>query len=561
MKKALGFNLSPSFDINLIEGKNRLLIIEVFRLVFLYIVLLVFLGFQIKDNLFTSLDLVIPIYAMLGTAFLINTIYLFSFDQKVAPRFAGFMTAFLFLFDSVFISSLVLTTGTAESIFLFLYLVNIILCGLVFRRRGAFVLALFTSISFSGLMILDPNDPGTQTYFTVGVNNLAFFGVAYLSGYLSEQIGFMGEQIAAQKKDIKVLQDLNKLIVESMPSGLLTFDTEGSIAHCNIAAQKILRHELTGEPIDSFIPSIWERMQTRGYKRYEKERWEEYVILGGEKLLLGMTVSPLISQEGESFGFILLFQDLTQIKSLEEAARRNEKMAAIGQLAAGIAHEIRNPLASISGSIQLLKSSDSGNEENTKLFGIVLKEIDRLNVLITDFLGFARPDGRPNDPVNVNKVLKEVLDMVKVNDKLPQNVLQTVNLKASSEILGQADKLKQVFLNLIINAYQALEDTKLAEIGVSTYEQNGSVFVKIKDNGPGLNPDVKNRIFEPFLTTKPSGTGLGLATAHKILENHGAIIHVESEPGDGVEFTIEFQELFETKDTNVIDMQHRRSQG
>ncbi|MCB0393294.1 MAG: GHKL domain-containing protein [Bdellovibrionales bacterium] len=244
--------------------------------------------------------------------------------------------------------------------------------------------------------------------------------------------------------------------------------------------------------------------------------------------------------------------------------RRNEKMAAIGQLAAGIAHEIRNPLASISGSIQLLKA-DNSTPENEKLFSIVLKEIDRLNLLITEFLDFARPEGMPSDPINPNTVLSEVMDMVAVNKQLPEGIRQERQLQSKSYILGQADKLKQVFLNLAINAYQAMEGRESSQLTVRSYEKDGHLLIEFEDNGAGMKPEIANRIFEPFLTTKAKGTGLGLATVHKILENHGAKIHLQTAPNEGTKFTLEFvllnKDEMEDLKNNVIDMQRRRSQG
>ncbi len=562
MSKALGFDISKDLNVDFQTGKSRVFLIEAFRLMFLVSIFLIFLGFQIRESYFISLELVVPVYGLLFIAFALNTVYLFSFEKW--PNILPLFTAFLFAFDNIFITSIVFTTGSAQSIFLFLYLVNIILCGLIFKRRGAVTLALMSSTSFSILMILNPEVEGTQLYFSMGVNNLAFIAVALLSGYLSEQIGFMGEKIEAQEKDIRVLQDLNKLIVESMPSGLITFDSNGYIVHCNIAAQKILSDELKGREVNEFFDGLMGNIKDALYLEHGRYRGEVvFVNRNEERLVLGLTASPLLTSEGESFGHILLFQDLTQIKRLENQARRNEKMAAIGQLAAGIAHEIRNPLASISGSIQLLQGTDPSSEENQKLFQIVLKEIDRLNILITEFLDFARPEKTPSDSVDLNTLLKEVLSMAKVDTKLPQHVKQVIRLNARSKILGQHDKLKQVFLNLVINAYQAMDNTKEATLTVETTDREGLVHVVVRDTGPGMKPNIKNRIFEPFLTTKNKGTGLGLATVHKILENHGARITVESELGQGAEFIIEFNRLLDTEpgSDNVIDIHQRRSHG
>ncbi|MCB0393293.1 MAG: PAS domain-containing protein [Bdellovibrionales bacterium] len=310
MKNTLGVQLSEDFQFDLQSSRKRLTLIEGFRLFFLICVFLTFLAFQVRESYFISLDLVVPIYGFLFLAFVINTFYILSFDRW--PKALAIFTAFLFAFDNVFITALVYTTGSAESIFLFMYLVNIILTGLVFKRRGSLVMALFASISFSLMMILNPGVDGTRLYFTIGVNNLAFFAVALLSGYLSEQIGFMGQRIEEQEKDIKVLQDLNKLIVDSMPSGLLTFDRTGKIIHCNIAAQKILSDELKGKPVTEFFAGVLGKIEKENYIRNGRHRGDVvYVNKNGSRLTLGMTVSPLTTESGQSFVHILLFQDLT----------------------------------------------------------------------------------------------------------------------------------------------------------------------------------------------------------------------------------------------------------
>ncbi|MEK7356580.1 MAG: ATP-binding protein, partial [Bdellovibrionota bacterium] len=213
----------------------------------------------------------------------------------------------------------------------------------------------------------------------------------------------------------------------------------------------------------------------------------------------------------------------------------------VGQLAAGIAHEIRNPLASISGSIQLLGGSFTARqEEEQQLMRIVLREIDRLNNLITEFLDFVRPPTLKDDPVDLNQLIRDVLEMMKFNKTLRPEVKQVVKLEATSVIAGSRDQLKQAFLNIIINGYQAMNDSAQPELTISTSESGGKVIVKIRDSGCGIDEKGLRKIFEPFHTTKPKGTGLGLAVTHKIIESHEGRIFVESTKGVGTEFTLEF---------------------
>jgi two-component system sensor histidine kinase PilS (NtrC family) len=246
--------------------------------------------------------------------------------------------------------------------------------------------------------------------------------------------------------------------------------------------------------------------------------------------------------ESELKGYIVTFHDLTRVRRLEFAMRQSEKMAAVGQLAAGIAHEIRNPLASMSGSLQLLESGfTSESAEEKKLMRIALREIDRLNNLITEFLDFVRPEVLKEDPVDINLVLRDVLEMAKMNKGLRQEIQQSVELKSIKTIPGHRDKLKQAVLNIVMNAYQAMSEAEKPVIEVKSFDRDDSVVVTIRDHGCGIDEVGLRRIFEPFHTTKPKGTGLGLAITHKIIENHQGRIYVESTKGVGTEFTLEFK--------------------
>ena len=523
---------------------NRLLLIESIRLGFSTAILLVVLGLQIRQGTVVPIDLVVPIYSMLGASYLLNFIYVYFFEVKFFRIWQS--TAILFIADAFLVTGLIRYTGVDKSIFLFVYLVNISLVGFVFQRRGALLIAALTSVLFSLILIMSPGDPGREVYFVLVLNNLAFFAVAFLSGVLSEQLNFMGSQISAREEEIKSLRDLNDLIVENITTGLVSCDLTNRVVQANAAAKEILEKKgnLQGVELEVLIPGI-DRLLGRGATSVT-ERFElDYRSPRGEDLILGMSISQLRSGRGHIAGFVLIFQDLTKIKRLERAMRRSEKLAAVGQLAAGIAHEIRNPLASISGSIQLLSTTLSSlSPEDARLMQIMLKEIDRLNRLISEFLDFVKPEIKTDDSVDLNVMLREILDVVKLNRNVRGDVTQTFASHSERKILGHADKLRQCFLNIILNAYQAMENSPEAKLHVEVQDKGAkSVLVKIRDTGQGMSEEVVNRLFEPFFTTKPSGTGLGLAMVHKILENHGAQIHVESRVGVGTEFTLEFHRL------------------
>lgn len=525
------------------NSRNQMMIIEAIRLGFLLMILFVTLAIQAVQPEFVNTEVLLPVFLLLSAAFALNALYLIFFEKTLKIWAA---TAVLFLFETVFISYLIFYTGNNQSIFLFLYLVNIILCGFVFQRRGAFVMALWTSILFSILMILGPDLSGQSLYFSMGLNNLAFFAVATLSGLLSEQLNFMGSALQEQRRDIRALRDLNTLIIENVATGLVTVDRSGRILLANRAAYDILDpipRALVDRNIEEILPGVMDKAQTT-------ERFDHsYATPMGERLVLEVVGSPLPVDSAIS-GHILTFQDLTKIRRMESQMRQSEKMAAVGQLAAGIAHEIRNPLASISGSIQLLGGSFTGRqEEEQKLMSIVLKEIDRLNNLITEFLDFVRPDALRDDPVDIDNLVREVCDQVALSPQLRRDVQQKVSLSASRMIAGHRDKLKQALMNIIINSYQAMTDAERPELEVKTTVIDSRVQIKIKDHGCGMDEVGLRKLFEPFHTTKPKGTGLGLAVTHKIIENHGGRVFVESAKGVGTEFTLEFP----VKEASILD--------
>jgi len=533
-------NTIGSQDVGFAKKQNQHFVIHALRTAFLIAILAIAIIFQVTQDNFINVGVWLPVYAVLMTAFLLNSAYLFFYDRLKQQWLSDVV---LFGLDAVAITFLIFFTGSNQSIFIFLYLVNIILAGLSYQKSGALFLALWTSILFSILIIVSPQMQGQNLYFAVGLNNFAFFTVAVLSGMLSQQIDFMGSQLKAQREDLEALRDFNQLIVENIATGLVTIDSKYIITHANRASGRILEDfRLEGKNLFELFPKVIHYIRSGELTAHKANRIEvEYVNLKNEKMSMEVIVSMLQGPEKELRGYMLLLQDLTHVKRMEFQMRQQEKMAAVGQLAAGIAHEIRNPLASISGSIQLLAASESGlDDENRKLMRIVIKEIDRLNGLISEFLDYVRPDARVEDPVNINAVIKEVLEMARFNKTLRSDVEQHVNLQAQMMVLGHFDKLKQAILNIVINAFQAMDKTTSPILKVESYERGDQVVVIIEDNGVGIDEKNLMKIFEPFHTTKPKGTGLGLAITHKILETHNAKIFVESKLNYGTKITIEF---------------------
>ncbi|MCK5913771.1 MAG: PAS domain S-box protein, partial [Desulfuromusa sp.] len=261
-----------------------------------------------------------------------------------------------------------------------------------------------------------------------------------------------------------------------------------------------------------------------------------FVRKTGEKLILGYATTPAKGSQGEGLGILVTFQDLTQLKKIEEDLKRTDRLAAVGRLAAGMAHEIRNPLASISGSVQLLMEAEHAQPDDLRLMGIVVKEADRLNGLLTDFLGFARPKKLSMEPVNVGSIIDQIVEMLATDHRFKE--IEIIK-RYSSEYVFTLDsgQILQVLWDLAINAVEAMQGQGQLIFSV---ENRVHPTIIIEDSGPGIADEIKNRIFEPFFSTKEKGTGLGLAAVYSVIESHGGFITVARGKIGGARFLLQF---------------------
>lgn len=509
------------------NNKNQGLMLEGTRIGLFFLILLISVVSSVVQSSFINWEILGPFYGILTVAFGLHVLWLAKWDELLKRPlllFAGFVL------DAIFISFLIYYSGVNQSLFLFLHLVNILLAGIACRGVGALTLALLTSIFFTTAALFAPEMKALNFFFLLALNNIAFFAVAGLSGYLSEQLQTVGKELSVTGLKLRSAQEFNQILIENIPTGMVSFLESGEIVTANEPAHNILGKEnLLSENWMKLLPSS-PAESFRGDVKYHK---------GDDTVILGLTQSKIFSPELQTNLVIALFDDLTRVRQLEYDARQNEKLAAIGGLAAGIAHEIRNPLAGISGSIELL--SQTVNEEtDRKLFKIILREIDRLNLLITEFLDYSRPETPPTDPVDLGSLMAEVLESLKTNAQLRADVVQIREFSTGLKILGRRDKLQQAFLNIIINSYQAMTDSAQPRLEIRALTTDSEIELRIRDTGCGMSEKTKLKMFEPFHTTKSKGTGLGLAVTHKILEGHGAKVFVESEQGVGTEFVLTF---------------------
>ncbi|MEK6607624.1 MAG: ATP-binding protein [Myxococcota bacterium] len=450
---------------------------------------------------------------------------------------------------------LVHTTGGGLSAFVFLYPLASLAAAVLFFRRGALLVALagstlFAAVAIGGYRGILPPIPGQEVLpwettvqeiaRLVATNAAACFAVAMLGNFLGKELGLARAQVAAQELFIRDLSVLNDAIVRALPSGLITTDRQSRIRTANAAASEILGASggLAGRALIEAAPPLFD-LVARSPDQASIHRAEVSVVRDdGRSVELAVSVSPLRGQGDLVVGRVLSFQDLTELRSLAEKVRRAEHLAGIGRLSAAIAHELRNPLAAISGAIELLARDSNGagrGAEEQQLHDIVLREVARLSKLVEDFLQYARPQPPHRAPIDLRDLVADVARMFR-EDAAQLGV--AVAIEASREVRAEADasQLRQVLWNLLRNAAQASASGSSVEVAVRSDE--GAALIAVRDRGAGLSAAARAHLFEPFFTTKEGGTGLGLAIAKRIVEEHGGTIDVDGAPGAGTTFTV-----------------------
>ncbi len=385
-----------------------------------------------------------------------------------------------------------------------------------------------------------------QVFYQVFVNILSFYVVALLSGYLAERLRSTRQELREKSIDFEDLRVLQEHILRSVGSGILTVNLKGEITSWNPAAEQI-----TGYTLDE-IKKEWQQIfgksikELFGHTDSLKERPHRFTSQiakkDGTEAVLGMIASLLKDDTNTVRGIILTFQDITKIVEMEEQIRRQERLATVGSLAAGIAHEIRNPLASLSGSIQLLQRDLRLEDDDRHLMDIVVRETDRLNTIITEFLEYARPRSAHIEQVDLLALLDETIMLLKNSKNFSEKITIFSNVQQNIRLRGDMQRLKQVFWNLLLNACQAMPSGGTIELTVRPNTQSDDEAdrceIVISDTGTGIAREYLGKLFDPFFTTKAEGTGLGLAIAYRIIEDHHGTIEAESEAGKGTKFII-----------------------
>jgi two-component system sensor histidine kinase PilS (NtrC family) len=442
--------------------------------------------------------------------------------------------------DLVIASMLVFLTGVGDSPFTFTYLLAVIGASILLDGRGALVSAGAGALAYAMLLVavkygwLEPPMgfvplSRQRIVFLLVSNLLALFLIAALAGFLSRQLSAAGGQLSEREADLKKLDNLQRQILACMPSGLITSDEAGLVTFVNRAASSILSLEPRlprGTSVESLLPGA---LASDGRLR----RRELTVQTPAGLRTLGLTVTGL--EFGGGGGTLIVFQDLTELRRIEEDLKRADRLAALGSLSAQLAHEIRNPLAAMRGSAQLLVQDPSTDPTSAKLVQILLRESDRLSKLVEDFLRFARPPPPEKQEQALEVLVAETVDMLRVDPIAQQVQVETVLAPVRAPV--DADQLRQVLINLLRNAFQAAGQEGLVRVTLEADEE--WALLRIWDSAGSIPATDLSRIFEPFFSTREGGTGLGLSTAYSIVRAHGGNIRVRSSPSEGTEFLIQ----------------------
>jgi len=366
--------------------------------------------------------------------------------------------------------------------------------------------------------------------FLLGVASLQVFAATLLVVLIRRNLERLRTDLRVSEAAVDELSALHQRVVESMNSGLITLDMKGRITSANPAAGSILGVPIpTGGPIQDILP-LGDPLP---WRRGREHRFE--VVLGEghrDRRILGGHLASLRDPSGEETGQLLLFQDLTDLKALEERTRISERLAAIGQLTAGLAHELRNPLASISGCVQLLHKRDAPEDVRVRVLGILERETHRVSAIVSDFLDFARVDPPSGALLFLPKILEEVRSSWEMD---PRTDSLTLDLAPVASIWINADPtgIHRALMNLLSNARKAVKDVPKPSVSLTCAATETTVTLAVIDNGCGMTPEQLDRLFVPFAGSFEEGSGLGMSLVYKFIEAMEWQIVVESQPGLG----------------------------
>jgi two-component system sensor histidine kinase PilS (NtrC family) len=564
--------LQQEMDSIVFPFRRKLQGLLLFRLLMAVFFLILTILVQSRQNVELLAERLQPLYFFAAILFIVTIVASLSLGRvRNLRRFAYLQI----VFDVMAVTALIFLSGGVDSIFSFLYMPVIISAAVLLLRKGSLWTASLCSLCYGVMldlqffgwvrplqMIIGTTHVEESAIYlhTLLMNIGAFFLVAYVGGYLAEELGKSNQRIREQQKNLRHLEMLNQNIVQSINSGLLTVDLQGHIQHVNRHAQEILglsQTQILRLPIRDLFPGLEtelmlpEESESHPQKQVMVKRKEiRYAKPSGEKLYLGYTISALQDLYGECSGWIVNFQDLTSILEMETHMQRMERLALAGKIAAEIAHEIKNPLAAMSGSMQMLQSEIQSNPGLARLADIVCREIDRINALVTDFLWLAKtpPKLERIQPVAICRSIQDTITLMKKQQEISSHYHVKTLFLAEPILHVDPHIFQQILWNLLKNAIEAMPGggELVIRVGLTANPSDHGaqglqqVMIDIQDSGNGIPLDLQEKIFEPFFTTKQKGTGLGLSTVYQLMQSSGGRIEVHSDPGHGSIFSMLF---------------------
>jgi two-component system, NtrC family, sensor histidine kinase PilS len=495
-------------------------------------------------------------YSLIVATYLLTILYslLINRIRRLVP-FAYFQIGVDILFES----ALVTITGGVESPFSLLYIISITAASAMLSRQGGLAAASMAGIFYGAIVdvqyyrsiyevlpalsVLRKTDlPVPEVFYNLAINVLGFIMVGYLSGTLAEKLKSTGERLAEKARDLTQLREFHRCILESIDSGVFTTDLEGRILSFNRKAEQLLGYA---------------EAEVRGRSWAEVFAWPDYArdqLLAaslprrmeetgrrkdGNQLIVGMSLAPL-HVHGAQTGMVGVFQDITPLRKMEEVVRRKQWLARIGEMSAGMAHEIRNPLAALSGSMQVLRKDLRTSNANRLLLDLALRETERLNEIVSDFLQYARPRPLNLKQCDVNELVDNTLRMLEQTPEYGKTIRFVRRLMPENvTTMLDPDQIRQVCWNLGLNACQAMPAGGTLMVstqrvrGPVSGEEGEAVEIVFEDTGEGILREHLDKVFYPFFTTKERGVGLGLSMVHRIMDEHRGSVHVDSVPAEG----------------------------
>lgn len=514
------------------------------------------LGVSIYFQIGKSSQSIPAYYSLIIATYLLTILYALLINRvRAVSAFAYWQIGV----DIFFESALVAITGGVESPFSALYIISITAASVLISGKGGLAAAAASGILYGGLVDLQyyhqyynvlptarwlsgTELPTPEIFYNLSINLLGFIMVGYLSGTLAQKLKSTGERLEEKARDLTGLQEFHRCVLESIDSGVFTTDPDGRITSFNRKAEKTMgftESEALGRlwwevlgwaaPLDESARESAERptrFEAKGHRR------------DGSQLIIGMSLSPLQQREMR-MGVVGVFRDITPLKKMEEAVRRKQWLATIGEMSAGMAHEVRNPLAALSGAMQLLRKDLEPADTNRSLLELALRETERLNGIVTGFLQYARPHPLNVKSVDVSEMVEETIRMLEQMSEYAATIrfVRQYGPDGVSAVLDP-DQIHQVCWNLGLNACQAMPAGGTLTVAIRRTPASPGTdreFVEIvfEDTGEGIAPEHQEKLFYPFFTTKEGGTGLGLSVVHRIMDEHRGSVHINSVPGEG----------------------------